>query len=144
MQKMNDMLALILIVSAALLILLVVLIILVCTYHKRFYRSFKKPVKTMGIIDDVEAESDEEGGTSYIIAYSYTDNAGMRRTNKFRWGRSIGKAGDKLALFYDSQAPQNSIADCQLKYGKGLWWKVLIVLAVIIVPSIVLGIYFTK
>lgn len=119
-------------------------LIFVCTYHARKFKSLKKPVKTMGVIDDVEAESDDEGGTSYIITYSYTDNAGMRRTNKFGWGRSIGKAGDKLALFYDSQAPQNSIAECQVKYGRSLWWKVLIVLAVLIGAAVFISFYFSK
>lgn len=119
-------------------------LVFVCVYNARKLKSLKKSVKTVGVIDAVEAESDDEGGTIYIITYSYTDNAGMRRTNKFGWGRSIGKAGDKLALFYDSQAPQNSIAECQVKYGKNLWWKVLIVLAAIIIPAVFLAIYFGK
>lgn len=80
----------------------------------------------------------------YIVTYSYTDNTGQRRTASFQWSKNIGKAGDKIALHYDSQDPQDSIADCQLKYGKNLWWKVLIALAVILVPSIFIAFYFGK
>lgn len=131
--------------GAILLVLLVALIIFVCTYHTGIYRRMKKPVKTMGIIDDAEhKDGGDEGDDYYVITYSYTDNGGVRRTNKFEWQQNIGKASDKIALHYDSQNPQNSIADCQLKYGKNLWWKVLLILAAIIVPSMFLGIYFSK
>lgn len=136
---MNDTLTLTLIISgsAILLVLFIALIIFVCTYHTGIYRRMKKPVKAMGIIEDAELkDGGDEGNDYYVITYSYTDNAGIRRTNTFEWQQNIGKASDKIALHYDTQNPQNSIADCQLKYGKGLWWKVLIILAALIILAI--------
>ncbi len=148
---MNKQLGLMVIVSisALALILFIVVIIFVCTYHTSIYKRFKKPVKTIGIIDKKEYvqgyDSYVDGYNPrghYIITYSYTDNMGQYHTASFNWQQNIGKAGDKIALHYDSQAPHSSIADCQLKYGKNLWWKVLIILAAIIVPSMFLAFYF--
>ena len=133
------------------LIIFIGIIIFICTYHTRIYKRFKKPVKTMGIIDKTEyvrGGNDYNGGYEtpdyYIVTYSYTDSMGQRRTASFQWQRNIGKAGNKIALHYDSQNPQDSIADCQLKYGKNLWWKVRIALAIILVPSIFIAIYLEK
>ena len=143
---MNDTFTLALIVSAMslMLILFIALIIYVCTYHMRIYKNFKKPVKTMGVVDDVRrVKAEHHGEDYYVITYSYTDNCGVRRTNTFKWLQSVGKAGNKFALYYDSQSPHNSISGVQLKYGKNLWRKVLIILAVLIVPSIFAGVYFS-
>lgn len=96
---MNDTLALALIASggALLLILFIAVIIFVCTYHVNIYKSFKKPVKTMGIIDEARYVHDPHGGEAhYLITYSYTDNGVVRRTNAFKWLQNIGKASDKL------------------------------------------------
>ncbi len=138
-------------IGALMLIIFIGIIIFICTYHTRIYKRFKKPVKTMGIIDKTEyvrGGNDYNGGYEtpdyYIVTYSYTDSTGQRRTASFQWQRNIGKAGNKIALHYDSQNPQDSIADCQLKYGKNLWWKVLIALAIILVPSIFIAIYLEK
>ncbi len=144
-------LAIIVSIGVLMLILFIGIIIFICTYHTKIYKRFKKPVKVMGIIDKTEyvrGSDDYSGGYEvpdyYIVTYSYTDNWGQRRTASFQWQRNIGKAGDKIALHYDSQNPQDSIADCQLKYGKNLWWKVLIALAVILVPSIFIAFYLEK
>lgn len=144
-------LAIIASIGALTLILFIGIIIFICTYHTNIYKRFKKPVKVMGIIDKTEyvrGSYDYSGGYQvpdyYIVTYSYTDNAGQRRTASFQWQKNIGKAGDKIALHYDSQNPQDSIADCQLKYGKNLWWKVLIALAIIFIPSIFIAFYLEK
>ncbi|MDE6728708.1 MAG: hypothetical protein K2J80_12345 [Oscillospiraceae bacterium] len=84
---MNDTLTLALIVSGMVLLLMpfIALIIFVCTYHMNIYKSFKKPVKTMGFIDEARVGGESHGGDStrdyYVITYSYTDNGGVRRTN---------------------------------------------------------------
>ena len=152
---MNDhqlRLAIIVSIGALILILFIGIIIFICTYHTKIYKRFKKPVKTMGIIDDTEYVSPPPAAIDgsytppghYTVTYSYTDNMGQRHTASFQWQRNIGKAGDKIAVHYDSQNPQDSIADCQLKYGKNLWWKVLIALAIIFVPSIFIAIFLEK
>ena len=124
-------------------ILLVSLIVLVCTYHTGVYKSFGKPVKTMGVIEQTRyIDVPDEGKNFYLITYSFTDNAGIRYSATFRWLQNVGGAGDKIAVHYDSLDPQKSIADCQLKYGKNLWWKVLIILAVLIVPAVFIVIFF--
>lgn len=140
---MNDTLTLIVSVVAIVLILFIALIIFVCTYHVRIYKSLKKPVKTMGVIGKTEYVSDsDEGEGYYVITYAYSDNAGQPHTATFRWQRNIGKAGDKIALHYDTQNPERCIADCQLRYGKNLWWKVLIILAVLIALAVFIAKYF--
>lgn len=151
MKDQNLMLAVIISIGVLALILFIGIIIFICTYHTRIYKHLKKPVKVTGIIDKTEyvrGSNDYSGGYEvpdyYIVTYSYTDNTGQRRTASFQWLKNIGKAGDKIALHYDSQDPQDSIADCQLKYGKNLWWKVLIALAVIFVPSFFIAFYFGK
>lgn len=150
-MKDQLMLAVSISIGVLMLILFIGIIIFICTYHTGIYKRFKKPVKTTGIIDKTEYDRGYEGYSEgyeppghYIITYSYTDNTGVRHTASFKWSRNIGKAGDKIALHYDSQNPQSSIADCQLKYGKNLWWKVLIALAIIFVPSIFIAFYFEK
>lgn len=139
---MNDTLTLALIVSGSALLLIpfIALIIFVCTYHTGVFKRMKKPVKTMGIIEDAELmDGGDEGSDYYVITCAYTDNAGQPHTVTFNWQRNIGKAGDKIALHYDSQNPERWIADCQLQYGRGLWWKVLIILAVLIFIAIYFG-----
>jgi len=138
-------------IGALMLVLFIGIVIFICTYHKGIYKRFKKPVKVTGIIDNTEyirGSNDYSGGYEvpdyYIVTYSYTDNTGQRHTASFQWSKNIGKAGEKIALHYDSQNPQDSIADCQLKYGKNLWWKVLIALAIIFVPSIIIAFYLEK
>lgn len=128
---------------------LTAIIVYICTYHSRIYKSLKKPVKTMGEIISAEwvrgYESYSDGYETpghYIITCSFTDNTGQPRSVSFQCGRNIGKAGDKIVLHYDSEDPQKFIADCQLKYGKSLWWKVLIVLAVLFVPAIIIAFNF--
>lgn len=146
------MLAVVVSLGVVIFVLFIGIIIFICTYHTKIYKRFKNPVKTTGIIDKTEHDPGPpvaiDGSYTppghYIITYSYTDNMGMRHTASFQWQRNIGKAGDKIALHYDSQDPQSSIADCQLKYGKNLWWKVLIALAVIFVPSFLIAFYFGK
>lgn len=145
---MNETLVLALEVSGAA-IGLIAALIFVCTYHTGIYKSFKKPVKTMGVIGEVRVVSGESHGDEstrgyYVITYSYTDNGGVQRTNTFKWQQNVGNTGDKIALHCDSQNPQNSIADCQLKYGKNLWWKVLIALAAIILPAVIIVILFDR
>ncbi len=126
-------------------ILLVSLIVFVCTYHTGVYKSFRKPVKTMGVIEGTEyIDVPDEGENFYLITYSFTDNAGIGYSATFRWQRNVGGAGDKIAVHYDSRDPRKSIADCQLRYGRSLWWKVLIILAVLIVPAVFIVIYFGK
>lgn len=121
---MNDVRALALIVcgTALLLILFIAVIVYVCTYHVRIYKGLKKPVKTVGVVEDVEYldDPDEEGSSSqyWLITYSYEDNSGQRQYVTFQWQQNLFKAGDKIVLHYDSQDPQNCIADCQLQYGK--------------------------
>ncbi len=145
---MNDVRTLALIVCgmALLLIVLVAVIVYVCIYHAKSYRNFKKPVKTVGVVEDVEYvdDSDEEDSNSqyWLITYSYEDNSGQRQYVTFQWRQNLFKSGDKILLHYDSQNPQNCIADCQLRYGKNLWWKVLIILAVLIVPAVFIAIMF--
>ncbi|MCM1165334.1 MAG: hypothetical protein NC299_12180 [Lachnospiraceae bacterium] len=125
------------------LIVFIGVIIFVCTYHTGIYKGFKKPVKTMGLIDEAQYIRDSNDGEGYyLITYSYTDNVGLRHTGTFKWLQNAGRTGDKIAVHYDSQNPEKSIADCQLKYGKSLWWKVLIALAVIIVPAVVVVMLF--
>lgn len=128
---------------------LTAVIIYICTYHSRIYKSLKKPVKTMGEIlgeewvrgYDTYSEGYQPSG-HYIVTVAFTDNAGQPRTVSFQYGKSVGNAGDRIALHYDSTDPQKFIADCQLKYGKSLWWKVLIALAVLFVPAIIIAFYF--
>lgn len=151
MKDQNLRLAVIISIGVLGLILFVGIIIFICTYHARIYKRLKKPVKVTGIIDKTEyvrGSNDYSGGYEapdyYIVTYSYTDNAGQRRTASFQWSKNIGKAGDKIVLHYDSQDPQRCIADCQLKYGKNLWWKVLIALAILFIPSIFIALYLEK
>lgn len=126
-------------------ILLVSLVVFVCTYHTGVYKSFRKPVKTIGVIEEARyIDVPDEGENFYLITYSFTDKAGIRHSATFRWLQNIGGAGDKIAVRYDSHDPEKSIAECQLRYGKNLWWKVLIILAVLIVPAIFIVIYFGK
>lgn len=141
---MNDTVILVTAVSGGLLLIaLIGVIVFVCTYHTGIYKSFKKPVKTMGLIDEAQYIRDSNDGEGYyLITYSYTDNVGLRHTGTFKWLQNAGRTGDKIAVHYDSQDPEKSIADCELKYGKNLWWKVLIALAVIIVPAVFLAGYF--
>lgn len=121
---MNDVRTLALIVSgtAILLIVFIAVIVYVCTYHVRIYKDLKKPVKTVGIVEDVKYYDDPETDNSYshywLITYSYEDNSGQRQYVTFKWQQNLFKSGDKILLHYDSQNPQNCIADCQLKYGK--------------------------
>ncbi len=125
--------------------MLVSLIVFVCTYHTGVYKRFKKPVKTMGVIEETQyIDVPDEGENFYLITYSFTDSAGTRRSVTFRWQQNVGGAGDKIAVHYDSQDPEKSIVDCQLKYGKSLWRKVLVILAVLIVPAVFIVIYFGK
>ncbi len=125
--------------------MLVSLIVFVCTYHTGVFKSFRKPVKTMGVIEETQYIDDpDEGENFYLITYSFTDNAGIRYSVTFRWQQNVGRDGDKITVHYDSQNPEKSIADCQLKYGKSLWWKVPVIFAVLIVPAVFIVIYFGK
>lgn len=63
---MNETLVLALEVSGAA-IGLIAALIFVCTYHTGIYKSFKKPVNTMGIIDDVQRVSDNDDGEDYYL-----------------------------------------------------------------------------
>lgn len=142
---MNDTLTLAVIISGMALLVLIGVIIYVCTYHSGIYKSFRNPVKTTGVI--VEAryiDVPDDGENFYLITYSFTDSAGVRHSATFKWLRNIGRDGDKITVHYDSQNPEKSIADCQLKYGKSLWWKVPVILAVLIVPAIFIAFYFGK
>lgn len=83
---MNETLALALggSVAALMVIGLIAALIFVCAYHKGIYKSFKKPVRTMGVIGEVrvvsgESYGDESSRDYYVITYSYTDNGGVQR-----------------------------------------------------------------
>lgn len=130
---------------ALIVIAVIALIVFALTRHSTFYKNFKKPVKTMGVVDDVEyVSSPHHEEDHYIIRYSYADNSGTRRTAQFIWQRRIYEAGDKIALHFDSQSPDNSIADCQLNYGKSVWWKVVLILAAIFIPAAVIAVWYVK
>lgn len=142
---MNDTLTLALTVSgmALLFIVFIGVFICVCSRHSKIYKSFKKPVKTMGVIDDIRLASvphDDE--QRYIITYSYTDGGGMRHSATLKWLQNAGRTSDKITVHYDSRAPENSIADLQLKYGKSLRWKIPLILAVLTVPTVFTAVYF--
>lgn len=129
---------------AVIIIAVIAVVIFAVTRHGAVYRSFKKPVRTMGIVDGVEyVEPHINGGEPhYIISYYYTDSAGNRHTARFAWQKKAFGVGDKIALHFDSQNPENCIADCQLKYGKSMWWKALLIIAAIVVPSFVIAFLF--
>lgn len=134
-------------VSAVALIIaaIVAITLFTVTRYGAVYKSFKKPVKTTGIVDAVEyaASHSDEGEDHFIIRYSYTDGAGARHTAQFKWQRRIYEAGDKIVLHFDSQNPGNCIADCQLNYGRSAWWKALLVLAALFIPAFVIAFLFT-
>lgn len=127
-----------LIFTMALLIGLIAAIVFVCTYHGRVYRSLKQPTITKGVIDNIHVihvPSHNEcspGGDYYQITCSYNDHLGFRHTFTFDWRQNIGGVGDSLELYYDAQNPDKCIMTCQLHYGKNLWWKILLFLAVLI------------
>lgn len=97
------------------------------------YKRFKKPVQTTGVIEWVDCINDSQGGSYYIITYSYTDNMGERRTVAFRWHKRQGWPGDEISIHFDSQAPESSIADCQVVYGRKIWRNTLITILGMIV-----------
>lgn len=106
------------------------------------YRRFKKPVQTTGVIEWVECVSDSQGECQYITTYSYIDNRGERRTVAFRWQKRLGWPGDAIEIHFDSQDPENSIADCQLQYGRRVWKNILITISATVIFTL-LGILFT-
>ena len=114
------------------------------TEHAVSYKQFKKPVQTTGIIEWVECVRIPQGGSYYIITYSYTDNMGERRTVAFRWHRRIGWPGSSIVVHFDSQAPERSIADCQLGYGRKMWRNTLLMIAFMIVLAVMGFLRFSK
>lgn len=139
-----ELLTLIILPTALLLFTLIAVVIFVCTHHSSIYKKMKQPVKTEGIIEDAHhvsvslspSDSAYEGPDYYQISYSYADNHGQRHTSAFHWTQNIGKAGDKIELYYDAQNPDQCLPVCQLNYGKNLWWKILIFLAALIILTV--------
>ena len=133
---MDGQLKLILIILAVSVVPFVIFAVIryVRTNYIGVYKRFKKPVQTTGVIEWVECvELPQQGGSYYIITYSYTDNTGERRTVAFRWHKRIGWPGDSIEVHFDSQAPESSIPDCQLEYGrKELRYTVIVIFAIIV------------
>ena len=108
------------------------------------YKRFKKPVQTTGVIEWVECVNIPQGGSYYIVTYSYTDNMGERRTVAFRWHQRIGWPNDMIAIHFDSQDPESSIADCQVEYGRKVWRNTLIIFLATLVFAAFGLLYFFK
>lgn len=108
------------------------------------YKRFKKPVQTTGVIQWVEYVNIPQGGSYYIVTYSYTDNMGERRTVAFKWHQRIGWPNDMIVIHFDSQDPESSIADCQVVYGRKVWWNTLITIFAMIVFAVFGLSYFSK
>lgn len=143
---MDGQLTLVVVISAALIAPFVIFAVIryVRTDYMLVYKRFKKPVQTTGVIEWVECvELPQQSGRYYITTYSYTDNTGERRTASFKWHQRIGWPGDVIEIHFDSQAPESSIADCQLVHGrKELRYTLITILAMIV--FMVLGLAFSK
>ena len=100
------------------------------------YKQFKKPVQTTGVIEWVDCINDPQGGSHYIITYSYTDNMGEKHTVAFRWHRRIGWPGDEIVIHFDSQDPESCIADCQVEHGRKIWRNTLIIIIAMFVFAV--------
>lgn len=133
---MDGQLTLVLVISAALIAPFVIFAVIryARTNYIGVYKRLKKPVRTTGVIEWVECVAlPRHSGSYYIITYSYTDNAGERRTAAFRWHKKIGWPGDSIELHFDSQDPESCIAECQVEYGKKeLKYTVIVISAIIV------------
>lgn len=90
-------------------------------------------------------DSGVESSKYYIVRYSFTEMCGKTYNKKFeKYKLDDLKKGDKIIVYYDVNNPNKCVIDHRLNADKNLWWKALIIAAVIIVVPFVFGFVFNN
>lgn len=126
-------------------VIMVLLMWFVSTNNRRVQRKFKESAETNGTIVDIRIERDyhPEGQSyePYVITYSYYDGKSMREKS-FKTGNRKQvhklKVNDRITVYYDRQKPDDAVTAVQMESEKSMWWKILLGLAVVILPAVII------
>lgn len=127
-------------IFAVLVLGMCILLYYLCSRAGKKYKAFKDPVETWGEVTDIDIENRYDTSDvqkPFIITYSYSDDFGNSHLKSFKATRHPFRVGDKIAVHYDMYDPGNSMTDFELKCGRSLWWKVLLALAIMIIPAVI-------